>query len=283
MKKISLLLGALVIAVSGFATAITPKQVQADTSYPAEVLVSSAQVRFEAQATGYDEATNKYKYKFSWLMPKGKTYSFKIDGNMYQSKVTQNAVIETPFWFSPDITYTIQIYPYANGKGAMLAQGTFKAPASPKPALTEDEEFELLIKYILTEPKLPNRTVQSKEDVPQIVALGLIGKGDLKYSEIKPYLSKRSIELFDQAPLLVKELDTPDNDSTDITDYSKKNVKVYQGKQYASMKIVLRDNATKQKDSFKAIFIKEDGVWKIDYIQTVKDIFQQIGLLDKKL
>jgi hypothetical protein len=286
MKKLITYSLVAIILFSGFLgfSSQLVKTASADTSYPAEVLASSAQVRFEAQVTGYDSATNKYKYKFSWLMPKGKTYSFKIDGNMYQSKVTQNAVIETPFWFSPDITYTIDIYPYANGKGAVLAKGSFKAPSvTPStPTLTAEQEGELVGEYIVNSPKLPRKTVESREDAKQIAELGLRTKEIDYYKDIKPYLSLKSVELFDQTPLLVKEMDES-NDSTDITKYTASNVKVYSGKQYASMKIVLRDNSTKEKDTLKAIFVKENGVWKIDYIQTFKSMFIEMGLLDPNL
>ena len=214
-------------------------------------------------------------------MPKYRTYSIMIDGKMYQPKVTQNAVIETPFWFSPDITYTIQIYPYANGKGAVLAQGSFKSPGvtPPAPKLTIEEEGELLVEYLISAPSLPTRTVNSKENAKQVAAVGLAIKDLVLYKDYRSLISKDSVELLDQLPLTREELDNSEDDTTDITKYSSSNVKIYRGKEYASMKITLRDNATKEKLNLKGIFIKEDGVWKIDYIQTLKEMYVEFGLL----
>jgi hypothetical protein len=278
MKKLSLLFGAVVIAVAGLVSA-PAKQVLADQTWQPEVLVSSSQVRFEAQVTGYDSATNKYKYKFSWLMPKGKTYSFKIDGNMYQSNVTQNAVIESPYWFSPDITYTIQIYPMANGRGTMLAQGSFKAPSAPKVALTEEEEYELFFEYLNALPEYKSKTVKSTEDVKAIIAMLETNVEVNNYSDLKPFLSKQSVEVLDQLPLLVQSMNNSTDSTTDITKYVARNFKVQKGNQYAYIKQTIREKDTKELHHPNLVFIKEDGQWKLDYLQYFKEIFIELGVL----
>lgn len=278
MQNIKIYAAAAVIAIAGLVgTGLTTQVAKADTSWQPEVIISSAQVRFEAQVAGYDSTTNKYKYKFSWLMPKGKTYSFLIDGNMYQSKVIQNGVVETPFWFSPDITYKIQVYGAASGKGGLVGEGVFKAPTT-KPVLTRDQELDLLAEYILSEGELPRTTVKSAEDAQQIAELGLLTRDLQTFEEMKPYLSSRSIELFSQIPILSSELDGSATNK-DITKYTAKNVKIYKGKQYGSMKIMLQDVQTKEKDSFKAVFVKENNAWKIDMIQTIVEMFKAEGLL----
>ncbi len=281
MKKITMYSLAAMIAVGGFAGFgfQSVKTASADQTYQPEVLISSSQVRFEAQATGYDEATNKYKYKFSWLMPKGKTYSFKIDGNMYQSKVTQNAVIETPFWFSPDITYTIQIYPYANGKGSLLAQGTFKVPAKPAAALTEEQEYQLFFQYLNALPDYKSKTVKSPEDVQGIITLLSHDSASSSYTDLKPFLSKQSIYVFDQLPLLVASLDGSQGNSKDLTKYIARNIKVVQGKQYGYIKQIIRDGEDNKIYHPDLVFIKEDGQWKLDYLQYFKAIYKALGYM----
>lgn len=280
MKKLSLLLGAVMIAVGSLVSAPT-KQASADQSWSSEVLVSSAQVRFEAQASGYDSATNKYKYKFSWLMPKGKTYSFKIDGNMYQSSVTQNAVIETPYWFSPDITYTIQIYPLANGKGTMVAQGTFKAPSAAKSSLTEEEQYESFIQYLYELPEYKLKKVSSPSDVAGIVDLLDKTSNIETVSELTPYLSKDSVEVLNQYPAIMNEMDNPGSTVTDLTKYSRNGIKIVDGKQYAYIKQTFRNKDTKKKYNSDMVFIKEDGQWKFDYLQTFRSVFEALGIMEK--
>lgn len=278
MQKLKIALVAATIALSSFLGAFAPQVAKADNHWPVEVLVSSAQARFEAKPLAYDATTNKYKYWFSWLIPARRTYSFKIDGRIYNPSVTKNGVAETPFWFSPDITYTIQIFPYANGRGAMIAEGSFKAPsvaAAPvKQPLTAEEEMYLLGDYAYAAPEIPKKTMKKNSmDVGYITNLIESTFSLATVAETKPYLSSTSIEFLDQAPLFVKELDTPSDNYELAKALDYRDIKVYQGGQYASFSYKLRNITTRKSETAKLIFIKENGQWKIDYIQTLIEAY----------
>lgn len=279
MQKLKIALVAATIALSSFLGAFAPQVAKADNSWPVEVLVSSAQARFEAKPLAYDATTNKYKYWFSWLIPARRTYSFKIDGRIYNPSVTKNGVAETPFWFSPDITYTIQIFPYANGRGAMIAEGSFKAPsvavATPTPTRTIDEEYELIGEYVFSTPDLPKKTMKkSAADVAYITNL-IEQTFELEtIAASMPYLSSGSIELFNQTPLFVKEMDDYESDAVLAKALDYKNIKIYQGGQYASFSYRLKYTSTGKSETAKMFFIKENGQWKLDYLQVMKLAFK---------
>lgn len=271
MQELKIYIVAGIMALASLLGVFMPQVAKADGQWPLEVLVSSAQARFEAQPTGYDASTNKYKYRFSWLMPARRVYSFKIDGKMYNANVTKNGVVETPFWFSPDIAYTIQIYPYANGRGNLLAEGKFTAPSvvAPDPVSTKEHEYEIVAQYIEAAPDLPTRTVSSKSDAESIQQL-LISTADAKtFSDLTPVLSAKSIELLAQIPLIRDEIDSA-ADSASGSDLKSPRLKIYSGKQYASFMYKSKDSTTGKYENGKLIFIKENGVWKLDFIQMIK-------------
>lgn len=278
MRKIVLWSLALVVAVMGFVGGISERKAQAENNWQPEVLVSSSKVRLEVMVTGYDPATNKYKYQFSWLMPKYRTYSITIDGKVYQGRLTKNGVIETPYWFSPDITYTIDVYPYANARGASLGKGTFKAPTVTLPTppeqiipLTEEEEFVLLFNYFDQLPKIPNQTVSNKDEALDIWNL-LIADSSIKtYEEERPMLSIQSQEVLDLMPIFRDNLYTSTG-KTEVLTPKYRDIKVYKGREYASIKMKVKDLFSGDVSSYKLYFIKENNVWKIDFLQTFKPL-----------
>ena len=279
MKKAVLAVVMAAVAITGFT--VQPSAAQANTTWQPEVLVSSAQARFEAQPTAYDSASSKYKYKFSWLMPAKRIYSFKIDGRMYNPKVTANGVAETPFWFSPNITYTIQIFPYANGQGAMLAEGSFMAPSAtpqtpippvvaPPAPTTLEQEGQIMAEYIINAPKISKKTVTSKMDVAGIAAL-LSDSSDVKnMSDLLKYSSAESNRMFAQIPLILKEIDAEYEKDLVYTNIKSEKVKIFTGKTYGSYSFKGKDPETGKFENVEIIFIKENGAWKIDWIQTYK-------------
>ncbi len=280
MQKLKIALVAATIALSSFLGAFAPQVAKADNHWPVEVLVSSAQARFEAKPLAYDATTNKYKYWFSWLIPARRTYSFKIDGRIYNPSVTKNGVAETPFWFSPDITYTIQIFPYANGRGAMIAEGSFKAPsvavATPTPTLTIDEEYELIGEYVYSTPDLPKKTMKkSAADVAYITNLIESTFYLQTTAETMPYLSSASAAALSQTPLFAKEMDSYESDSVLAKALDYKNIKIYQGGQYASFSYKLKNTSTGKTSTVKLVYIKENGQWKFDFLQTMKLAFEE--------
>lgn len=279
MQKLKIAFMATVMTLATLLGAFMPQVAKADQSqqWPVELLVSSAQARFEAQATGFDATTNKYKYKFSWLMPANRTYSFLIDGKPYMPKVTANGSAETPYWFSPDITYTISIYPYANGRGAIVGQGSFKAPSvtPPKPALTLEEEYLLFWNTVTAAPELPRRTMKSPSDVLAITEL-LNSNNDLSgYAGLKPYLSAESVALFDKLPLFVESWDNEEENST-FESIKPNRIKIYKGGQYASLRLKSKNLDSNATETVTFVFIKENGIWKIDFIQMMKIIFDEL-------
>lgn len=269
MQKLKIALMAALMTIVSVLTAIVPTQVRASTSWQSTLVVSSAQARFEVVPTGYDSASNKYKYQFSWLIPARRIYSFKIDGKIYNARVTQNGTVETPFWFSPNITYTIQIFPYANDQGTMLAEGTFMAPALAKP-LTKEEEYALLYQYVEEAPAYPTKRSTSKTDYAAIMALLNAEATTSTYQDTIPYISSKSVELFSKTPLLIAELDeaarnSPNGPSTDI------KIKVLQGNMHAIIKVKSKNLETNKYETQELFVIKENGSWKLDIIQIIKN------------
>ncbi len=280
MQRLKIAFMASVMALATLLGAFVPQVAKADEAqWPNDVLVSSALARFEAQASGYDATTNKYKYRFTWLMPAHRTYSFLIDGKPFMPKVTANGTTETPYWFSPDITYTISIYPYANGKGAIVGQGSFKAPSVTPPTtpLTYEEELRLIYDYVSESPDLPKGTIKSATDRAAIVSLMNFEIESSAYSEIKQYFSADSVAMFDQTPLVVKSMDESSSGSVSTTSliFKPENIKIYKGGQYASLKAKLKDRSTGRSSSLTYVFIKENGIWKFDYLQMFKIIFKE--------
>jgi hypothetical protein len=266
---------AVVMTVVSLFGALVPQSAKADNTWPAEVIASSSLVRFEVQPTGYDAASNKYKYKFSWLMPANRTYSFAIDGKVYMPNVKQNSTVETPYWFSPDITYSIDIYPYANGKGALVAKGSFKAPSvttTTTPSTTIEDELKIVDSYIQNAPKLPKRKVTSKSDVDQIAQFFVDTQNLQTFDELIPYMSNASIELLAQTPLIRKNI-ALDQENSNSQNVGISKPRILSGMQYATVKLREKDLQTRKITSTTLVFIKEDGKWKIDYVQTLKTEF----------
>lgn len=274
MQRLKIALVAGIMALASLLGAFAPQVAKAGFVWPEEVIISSSQARFEVQTTNYDAATNKYQYKFSWLIPARRTYSFMIDGKTYNPRVTANGVAETPYWFSPDVTYTIQVYPYANGRGAMVASGTFKVPAAPasaSAALTIEQEYELFGEYMYATPDLPKKTMKkSASDVAYITNLIESTFSLATIAETMPYLSSASAAALSQTPLFVKEIDSYESDSVLAKPLDYKNIKIYQGGQYASFSYKLKNKSTGKTSTSKLVYIKENGQWKFDFLQTMK-------------
>lgn len=269
MQKLKIAFMATIMAVVSVLTAFAPLQAKADTAWQSTVVASSAVVRFEATPTGFDAASNKYKYQFSWLMPVRKAYSFKIDGKIYMPKVYKNGTSETPFWFSPDVTYHIQIYSYINGRGSLLSDGTFTAPSvtPPTPVTTRDSERQIITNFYYDTPELPTKTVKSPIDKLAIQALLDEIDQSPSVSAMKSRWSTRTKELLDQTPLLLADLDAPDSDIVDAQYVG--NIVIYDGMKNASIRVKVTDSKGKSNtNSF--YFIKEDDMWKIDFIQILK-------------
>lgn len=273
IKTSAFCLALIATAVVGFGATGT---VKAESQWIPEVIASSSLVRFEVQPTAYDAVTNKYKYKFSWLMPRYRTYSFLIDGKMYNARVTQNGVVETPFWFSPDITYSIQIFPYANARGAMVAEGKFLAPSvapqtPPAPVLTLEEEYLVVAEYIANAPKLPIGKVTSKQDEAAILLMMAQTRNNNTTAALLPYLSAKSVEMFSKTPLVVAEIDQAALSSPDDTDaVLKGKIKILKGKEYALLKYKTKNTDTGKMENAELVLVKENNQWKVDMIQTLK-------------
>ncbi len=270
MKNLKIALVAVVMGLTSIFGAFTPQVAKAD--WPTEVVVSSAQARFEAQPTGYDSASNKYKYKFSWLIPAKRTYSFTIDGKIYNAAVTKNGDAETPFWFSPDVTYTIGIYPYANAKGAAVATGTFKAPSvASQPATGNiEDEYELVREYVANSPKLPTKNLNSKVELNKAISFLSYIMETETFAEVVPHTDFASKEMLAQTPLFIKEID---GDTTEYDDNVKnEKVKMLQGARnlYFIYKYKIKNLTTGKSENHSVVLIKEGDEWKFDYIQSLK-------------
>jgi hypothetical protein len=122
----------VIVVASGIGLgSFAPKAAQAE-EWPAVLLASDKRVRLEVQPLAYDSTKGNFKYRFTWLMPKRKTYSITIDDKAFQKRLIKNGSVETGFWFFPNITYRIKVFASANGKGRPIIDTTFVAPAAPQ-------------------------------------------------------------------------------------------------------------------------------------------------------
>ncbi len=274
MKTLKLALTAGLMAVATILGALTPNIASADDfNRETTLVISNAQARFEATPLNYDASTNKLQYHFSWLQPARSTYSFSIDGKLYQGRVTKNGSLDTAFWFSPSITYSIQIYSAANGKGRLVGEGTFTAPnilPTQTVTKTKEEEYGIVLQYIQESPDLPKTFMSSPNDVTAIKALitSLDSSGFSKFSDGISSMSNKSIEMLAETPLVLADIDSQDNSNSQPVGQG--TIKIYKGGQYGIWKYKVRDLTTKKIENLLIVFIKEDGKWKIDFVQTVK-------------
>lgn len=271
--------GSLILAI--FLGLMPVNGVQAANLAQPEVIASSNLVRFEVTPLSYDQNSNKYRYRFAWLMPPSRNYSFKIDGKDYMVNVTANGVVETPYWFSPDITYTIQIYSHSRGRSAFVAEGRFTGPAvaiktSPSPEVTEEQEVEIIADYIFNAPELSKKTTTSgkKQIEQEIVQLLNDTEFIVNMQALYPYMTKESAEMLSQTPK-IREMLSESGATENQIDERSFSFKVVAGKKHAYLSYKIKNPETQKYQRVRLYFAKTENGWKYDFVQMFKYEFEQ--------
>lgn len=240
--------------------------------WSSEVVVSTDMARFEAQPILYSKTSNAYSYRFSWLMPKKGTYSLFINNQIYKSRVSAKGKLETTAWFAPEISYSVQIYSKANGKGSRIAEGIFTVPAPDAPDVDLESESKTFDEYLRNANNYPSSTIKSKSDEKAVkkvfdqVAKQLYKGRSLNGA--KPYMSARSIEMMDKLPGSVEFYN---KFLTEVKNAKIKNYRpvIYSGKMHATVKYDLKLTDWDAVNAWTMYFIKENDVWKLDLIKVL--------------
>lgn len=145
-------------------------------------------------------------------------------------------------------------------------------PGLAKANVPANEE-QIILGYIASSPDLPKKTEKSPADVSAIMAMFDISESADKVSGIYPYLSSRSIEMLQQAPSFYAELQK-DSYSLYKAKSQKPKIKILKGLQYAIASGTTKQSLTGFTESHDVVFIKENGVWKIDLVGSVKLLMQ---------
>jgi hypothetical protein len=132
-------------------------------------------------------------------------------------------------------------------------------------------EYEIMAEYIFYAPKLPTKKIKGTEaDILALQNLILADWGTTTYAQSLPNLSKASIEMFNQTPLFVRSVEQG------ATGSGSRLLRIYEpkfhkGNLYASVKVKSKDNKNRRSTD-TMIFIKENGLWKIDAIQGIRKL-----------
>jgi hypothetical protein len=121
----------------------------------------------------------------------------------------------------------------------------------------------------VTAPKIPTKKGKgTAADSAAIKSLITLENQADTYSEARNFMSSKSMEMFDRTPLFVSDLNAIANDHVyTITKIEKP--KFYKGLEYAKVKVKVKNERNK-KSSDNYILIKENGAWKMDYVQMLK-------------
>jgi hypothetical protein len=169
----------------------------------------------------------------------------------------------------------------ANAKDALIAeysvianrQGGQLKPSDADPLNSATEEV-IYNTYINAHPNLPSQEVTSQEDVALILNLNNQTESVDSLAGLYPYLTQKSIQFLDRLPTFREFLELDwhglyDSQPTSTT------VKVFEGKQVALLKETVGQQLTGYSHEQEMVLVKENGVWKFDFIGSLKRVEQQ--------
>lgn len=132
-----------------------------------------------------------------------------------------------------------------------------------------EAEYQIFAEYALAAPKIPTKKVKgTAADIEYIKNLVIGEQSTNTYSQARNFMSSKSMEMFDQTPLFVSDINTEAIKHT----YSVVKIdkpRFFKGLQYAKVKVQLKNERNK-KSREEYILIKENGVWKLDYVQLLR-------------
>ncbi|HYE22144.1 MAG TPA: hypothetical protein VD998_00980 [Verrucomicrobiae bacterium] len=137
-------------------------------------------------------------------------------------------------------------------------------------ALNNASEQIILRSYLDSYPALPTAEASSPEDVAAILILNNQLGPDASFKESYPYMSSASIQFINQLPTLKKAMEENEIDEVYNAEVVHSNVKVFEGRQKALLTETLRQPETNYSYPIEVVFTKENNIWKMDLIGTLK-------------
>jgi hypothetical protein len=199
MKNLILSLVLTTFVLAGLVPATTKA---VDLPAPVETIVQTRQITLQVQNLAYDSGRNMYNYKINWVVPRGYTYSLKLDEQLYQKRITKTGSVEIGFWIAPSSSHTIAVHSLANGRGRLIHKGAFTAPAAP--VASEADQYVLLKAYLDTYPALPTGEVQDPNGAAQVLTLTRTLAPHTTVAQSLPYMDSMSVEAMRKIPLLLQ-------------------------------------------------------------------------------
>jgi hypothetical protein len=147
--------------------------------------------------------------------------------------------------------------------------GTIIGYAPSRAQAFSSDEAQIVADYMAAAPKLPKHSSYKKAEATAIMLIFEPVDKSNSFADVATYLSAQSRQMFSQTPELIKELDNSPETITSIKPRLR-DIKVYTGGKYAVINMRGKNNVTHKIERQKFIFVKEDGVWKLDFIQTMK-------------
>lgn len=143
--------------------------------------------------------------------------------------------------------------------------------SSPQPPVDSARlaEYQLLYQYVQSAPKVPKKTIKSLVEQTSLLGSFQTMSDISTFSGAIPFMSSTSKELLAQTPLFVSDVDSEAADAPATTISKIEKPKIYKGGQYGSLRYTERDSRGKKTKS-TIYFIKQDGQWKFDFIQSLK-------------
>jgi archaellum component FlaF (FlaF/FlaG flagellin family) len=136
--------------------------------------------------------------------------------------------------------------------------------------------------YLDTHPSLPTGEVSSPADATAVLTVFNQISATATIQDTYPYFSAKSVEMFQKTPNFVNELNAEQSLLYDPA-YIYPKVTVLNGQQHALLSNTVKQDLTNYSYNSDAVFVKENGSWKLDFIGTLKrsnDIIKQRNPLD---
>ncbi len=152
--------------------------------------------------------------------------------------------------------------------GVAIVPKSADAAVSPTVDSARDAEYQIIADYLLSAPKIPTKKAKGTAADIESIKNAITGDiGATTYSVASPFLSSKSLEMLSRIPLLVNDIETRDTHTYTLVKMDKPVF--YKDLKYAKVKVQIKNERNKKiKEQY--IMIKENGVWKVDYIQMFK-------------
>jgi hypothetical protein len=156
-----------------------------------------------------------------------------------------------------------QISVIANRQGAQLSPNQETAGSANESSLVQG--------YIDTHPDLPTAQINAPNDAASVIDLiqKIEAVPDYGFQSVYAYLSSQSIEMLNKAPNFKSYVETPAGFAVSMQ-ITSTNVQVFQGGTTALFSEFKRQTGTGLIKNYYWVCQKENGVWKWDFIGTLK-------------